>query len=142
MQDTISVQASESDRVRQFVMDRYVNVARNRGDHSVTVVAGDVHRSLGFRNRVPLVCMALKSNKFLEENGLVVRKIEGPPSGLSTTVAITYEWKGNEAAKAKVRSPLWDLLGKGREMFASLGGGEEFLRREREELNRRDRSGE
>jgi hypothetical protein len=86
--------------------------------------------------------MALKSNKFLEENGLVVRKIEGPPSGLSTTVAITYEWKGNEAAKAKVRSPLWDLLGKGREMFASLGGGEEFLRREREELNRRDRSGE
>jgi hypothetical protein len=127
--------ASESDRVRQFVAEEYVKPARIRGDRSFSVVVGDVHRSLGFRNRVPLVCTALKSNKFLQEHHLVLKKAEGPPSGLSTTVKLTYEFEAGNAAGATPRNPLWDLLGVGKEMFRRLGGGEAFIRRERQDLN-------
>jgi len=128
--------SSESDKVRRFVMEQYVRPARSRGARSFTVVAGDVHRTLGFRNRVPLVCTALKSNKFLKENRVLLKQIEGPPSGLSTTVVLTYEFEGGEVAGVKPQNPLWELLGKGKEMFERLGGGESFIQRERQDLNR------
>src|SRR5713226_3787733 len=94
----------ESEKVRQFVVERYVRPARSRGERSFTVVAGDVHRALGFRNRVPLVCAALKSNKFLRENHVLLTQIEGPPSGLSTTVTLTYEFGGGEATGVKPKN--------------------------------------
>jgi hypothetical protein len=95
------------------------------------VVVGDVHRALGFRNRVPLVCMALKAQKFLNENQLILKNVEGPPSGLSTTLRLTYEIV-ESAAASKPENPLWNLRGAAREIFRSLGGGEAFIRKERE----------
>jgi hypothetical protein len=128
-------QIPESEKVRQFVVERYVRPARRRGERSFTVVVGDVHRALGFRNRVPLVCAALKSNKFLRENHVLLTQIEGPPSGLSTTVTLTYELGGGEGAGVKPRNPIWELLGKGKETFQRLGGGEAFIQRERQQFH-------
>jgi hypothetical protein len=130
------MQDTHASQVRQFVAEQYVRPARSRGDRTFTVVAGDVHRTLGFRNRVPLVCTALKSNKFLQENHVLLKQIDGPPSGLSTTVKLTYEFEGGEAATVKPRNPLWELLGQAKEMFRQLGGGEAFIQGERQNLNR------
>lgn len=131
-------QFSESDKVRQFVAEQYVRPARSRGQRSFAVVVGEVHRALGLRNRVPLVCSALRSNKFLLENQLSLKGSQGPPSGLSTTVTLLYEFQVNEVARVTPQNPLWKLLGKGKEMFQALGGGEAFIQRERENLNRLD----
>ena len=63
---------------------------------------------------------------------------EGPPSGQSTTVAITYEVLPAEGdiAPAPVRGSRRDaflqLRGLARETFKVVGGGEGFIRRERE----------
>ncbi|MBI1792192.1 MAG: hypothetical protein HYR60_32110 [Acidobacteria bacterium] len=138
MRPGIHTKISGSDEVRQFAVEQYVRPAQSRGERSFSVIVGDVHRALGFRNRVPLVCAALKSNKFLRENRVSLKQVQGPPSGLSTTVTITYEFEGGEVAGAKPRNPIWGLLGKGKEMFQALGGGEAFIQGERESLNRLD----
>jgi hypothetical protein len=58
----------------------YVEPALRRGDSTLEIVAGNVHKSLGLNNRVPIVCQALKSRDFLDENHLEIEKIEGPSS--------------------------------------------------------------
>ncbi len=124
---------SDAERVRTWVEDNVIQPARARGDRTFTVTAGDVHRDLGLKNRVPLVCQALKSKRLLEKNHLVLKDVSGPPSGLSTTLRITYEISADENAPA--RNPLWGLRGIAKDIFRQLGGGENFIRREREELS-------
>jgi hypothetical protein len=133
------VKATEA--VRTHFRVRYVIPARRSGIPTFTVVAGEVHNELGFHGRVPLVCQALGSKKLLEENGLVLEKMEGPPSGLSTTVRFTYRLAGGDPAKP-VQHPLWKLQGIGKAMYGNLGGGESFLRAEREAFDRGGREKE
>ena len=78
-------------RVREWVRNHIVQPAKARGDRMVSVTAGEVHHELGLKNRVPVVCQALRSKRFLEANHLVLKDMTGPPSGLSTTVKFTYE---------------------------------------------------
>lgn len=99
----------------------YVYCDRRQGPHP-----------LGLTNRVPVVCQALKSKRFLRENHLVVKDVSGPPSGLSTTVKFTFEIASNDNDEAaKKPHPLWDLLGIGKAVFDELGSGESFIKNER-----------
>jgi len=101
----------------------------------VTVKAGEVQKAVGLQNRIANVCQALKGKKFLKENHLTLEKVEGPPSGTSTTVRFVYRLNG--AAPAPEQSPvlrLLELWGIGKELFESLGGGEAYLRNEREDF--------
>jgi hypothetical protein len=132
-----------SDQVRQFVQDRYILPARKRGDSTVTVRAGEVHKALNWElKRVPLVCSALSTRKFLRSAHLELISRSGPPSGQSTTVEFTYKLLDPDAAAPSVTRPnpvrvqdgsgLEALYGIFEEEFKALGGGEAFLRAERE----------
>jgi|SRR5947209_12898219 len=128
-----------AERIRDYARLEYIEPARRRRDSIVRIVAGDVHKALGLNNRVPAVCQALKSNKFLDENRLVLEKWDGPPSGMSSTVAFTYRLAGEALADTGIReSPLLRLQGIGKKVFESLGGGESFIRRERERFYKAD----
>jgi hypothetical protein len=122
-----------ADQVKEFARHQYIEPARRRGETSVRVVAGDVHRALRFVNRVPTVCTALRSTRFLEENGLILEKREGPPSGLGTKVAYTYRFSQAGARTKLVNHSLGFLRLRGiaKEVFRELGGAEQFLRSER-----------
>ena len=99
----------------------------------MTVKAGEVQKAVGLQNRIANVCQALRGRKFLEENHLTLEKVEGPPSGTSTTVRFVYRLNGKESASQQ--SPILRLLelwGIGKEVFESLGGGEAYLRSLRE----------
>jgi hypothetical protein len=124
---------SDSDLVRQHALDKYLAAARRRRDTTVSINVGEVHRTLALKNRVPLVCAALGSKKFLRENNLRLISKTGPPSGQSTTVTYTYEFvdkgKGDERVD---RQEAWNRLrGALKDVFAELGGGENYLRNER-----------
>ena len=125
-----------SDDVREYVERRFIDDARKKGVQRFTVNAGEVHRSLGLQNRIPLVCMALQSQKFLDRHGLRLVERTGPASGLSTTVSLTFELADQEMVSTGSENPLYALRGIAREVFASLGGGEHFLRSERRAFNR------
>src|SRR5260370_39629733 len=120
----------DSTAARNYVRDKYLRPAARSGRRSFRVVVGDVHSALGFRNRVPLVCNALTSRKFLKENALRIVERTGPPSGQSTTVSITYELLA--AAPASGGDAVLNARGAARALFQALGGGEAFLQAERE----------
>jgi hypothetical protein len=121
--------------IREHAARTYVKAAKQQGLKKFTIQAGDVHREMGFKeNRVPAVCSALKSQKFLIENRLRLLEQSGPPSGMSTTVRLTYEFtegSGDHSQRSKPDSFL-ALRGILREVFQELGGGENFIRKERE----------
>ena len=126
----------KSDQVGQYVRVSYIEPAAKKRETLIRIRAGDVHKGLHWNNRVPSVCQALSSRRFLEENNLELIGKQGPPSGLSTTTVFTYQLK-SKAISPDARMRAFDALrGTGKEVFKSLGGGEEFLRRERADFYR------
>jgi hypothetical protein len=127
---------SHADRVRQYARQEYIEPARRRHETTIRIVAGDVQKAVRLSNRVSLVCQALKSHKFLDENHLVLEKWDGPPSGMSTTVVFTYRVldKAGQTSSQPSHSPFLRLRGIGKDVFQSLGGGEAFIRKEREQF--------
>lgn len=124
---------TQSDQVIQYVQRIYIEPAKKRGDVEVSIKAGDVHKALHWSNRVPSVCQALSSKRFLKQNQLALIEKQGPPSGLSTTTVFTYrlDADANALKPARKASLLLSLRGRGKEVFRKLGGGEAFLREER-----------
>jgi hypothetical protein len=128
---------THADRIRELARMEYIEPARARHESIVRIVAGNVQKAARLSNRVPLVCQALKSSKFLDENHLVLEKWEGPPSGLSTTVTFTYRLldEGQNAPRPHTEWPFMKLRGLAKGVFKSLGGGEAFIRQERERFH-------
>jgi hypothetical protein len=123
----------KSESIRRHAAETYLSEARRRGDPTVSINAGEVHRALGLSNRIPLVCAALGSKKFLREHGLRIVSKTGPASGQSTTVTYTYELAAKDQDGARLsRQEAWNRLrGALKDVFAELGGGENYLRNER-----------
>jgi hypothetical protein len=124
---------SDSDLVRRHASEKYLAAARRRGEKTVSINVGTVHRALALNNRIPLVCAALGSKKFLTEHGLRIVSKTGPPSGQSTTVTFTYEIVDKKQDDVQLdRQEAWKRLrGSMKDIFAELGGGENYLRNER-----------
>jgi hypothetical protein len=91
---------SISDRIRDHVRLKYVEPARLSHQHRFSVRCGTVEKELGLSNRTPQVYTALRSTKFLDPNGLRLVETSGPPSGTSTTVVYTYEFRDSDVKSA------------------------------------------
>jgi len=121
-----------ADEIRAYGRKTYVEPARDRHLQKFAIRAGDVVRELKLLGRVPAVCSALKSGAFLEQNGLRIVERTGPSSGQSTTVVYTYEFLNQQSSPAGEVEPWTQLRGALRSVYAALGGGESYLRGERE----------
>jgi hypothetical protein len=124
--------AGMANDIRAYGRERYVVPARKRQLGKFSIRAGDVVRELKLLGRVPAVCSALKSRAFLEQNSLRIVERTGPSSGQSTTVIYTYEFV-DAVDSAQANSDPWtELRGALKNVFAAFGGGEAYLRGERE----------
>jgi hypothetical protein len=121
-----------ADNIRTHGREKYVVPARNRQLRRFSIRAGDVVRDLKLLGRVPAVCSALKSRSFLEQNGLRLVERTGPSSGQSTTVTYTYEFAEARDSSQSSLDPWTELRGLLKRVYAELGGGEAYLRGERE----------
>ncbi len=126
-----TVSQSVLDLVRTHVRELYLKPAIQDGERTLTVNVGAVHKALALSNRAPLVCAALKSKKFLQENGLRLVSKTHPRSSQSTTVTFTYEILAPNAKRAASAVPLMALRGVAKDLFKELGGGEAFIGSER-----------
>jgi hypothetical protein len=124
--------ARTADNIRAYGRERYVVPARKRQLEKFSIRAGDVVRDLKLLGRVPAVCSALKSRAFLEQNGLRIVERTGPSSGQSTTVTYTYEFVDALDSSEAGSDPWTELRGALKNVFAGFGGGEAYLRGERE----------
>ena len=126
----------DADKIRMHGKDAYVLPARRRKEKRFSIKTGDVVRELRMNGRAPAVCSALKSREFLRQNNLQLVERSGPSSGMSTTVVYTYEFIDEQPSSAKNEDPWTRLRGALKDVFAELGGGEEYLRTERDSFYR------
>lgn len=127
----VTASQSSADSIRDHAVEEYVVPARQRRDRTFSINVGEIHRTLGLNNLVPSVCSALVSKKFLMQNRLHLISKTGPPSGKSTTVTYTYEFTDTKPSSPK-DDPWARLRGALKDVFAELGGGEHYLRAERD----------
>jgi hypothetical protein len=131
--------ATRTEVTRKHVIATYVIPARQKGEKTLSIRVGNVARELGWTNRTPSVFSTLSSHTFQREAGLeLIEKRGGPASGgPSTTVQFVYRILG-EARETDSKSSrdkgIMMLYGIGAEAYKQLGGGEEYLRQEREKL--------
>jgi hypothetical protein len=138
----MSMSTSDAQSIRDHLLRRYFEPARKRRETLVTLRAGDIHRELGLRNRVPNVCQVMESRLLEKVAGVKVSSKQGPPSGRGTTLTITYtvdlrhtgqapaHRSGNSSTHPGV-ALFYALRGQGADVFAAEGGGETWLKRER-----------
>jgi hypothetical protein len=140
----VEAEMSKADEVIRYARESYVEPAVRHGESVVRIRAGDVHKALQLNNRVPSVCQALTSKRFLDQNNLVLIEKHGPPSGLSTTTVFIYRLENhaqalnsadNSETPGGASSFVLSLRGTGKKLFTQLGGGEKFLTEERERWN-------
>jgi hypothetical protein len=72
---------TQADRIRQFVVEHYIEPARAAGYSETTARAGDVHQSMGLSNAMPTVCSALGGRKLQNLAGVGLCDRVGPPNG-------------------------------------------------------------
>lgn len=138
------METTVAEAIRNYAEKQYIEPARRTGAARIQIVAGDVHRGMGLKNRVPNVCSVLGSRTFLKRNGLAIEAVSGPPSGMGTRVTYTYSL-GKEPGSTEEPgkgSQFEQLRGLLKEAFHSLGGGETFLRKERRHFYQDDRTDE
>jgi len=134
---------SVADTIRSFAEKEYIESARRRGLTRIKIRVGDVHRALKLKNRVPNVSSALRSRIFLEKNNLEIEEESGPPSGMGTRTTFLYRLLDNNKPSPAKKVPTFEeLRGFLKEELQSLGGGENFLRAEREHFYGPDRTEE
>ena len=126
---------------RDYVITRYVNPARLRGDKTIEVRVGTVQKELGWTNRTPSIFSTLSSQEFQEEAGVkLVEKRGGPPSGgPSTTWQFVYRildetsMLRHMAKDARcTKGGLLAMYGIAADIYREAGGGEAFIRSQRE----------
>jgi hypothetical protein len=134
-----------TDKVRRTASEQYVIPARRRSETTITIHSGDFNRFLVQNrvlppNRFPIVCNALQSRKFLKENHLTLKEVQGPPSGKSSTVKFIYRIEPLPPGSPNPSTPpapgsadaFLSLRGIMKSAYQKLGGAETFHRRESE----------
>ncbi|KAA6457219.1 hypothetical protein DYQ86_23085 [Acidobacteria bacterium AB60] len=123
---------------KEHVIANYVRFARLRGDRTIQVRVGDVLKQLGWTNRTPSVFSTLNSQAFQKEAGLELLEKHGGPSsgGPSTTWVFTYKLidapQSTDQAVVANGAGLSNLKGILRDVLQEFGGGEAYLKAERE----------
>lgn len=131
-----------TDLTKKHVIENYVQPARLKGERIVQIRVGTVLKELGWTNRTPSVFSTLSSTAFQRQAGLeLIDKRGGPASGgPSTTVQFVYRVLDEGAHQLAPQSPtkpapngagLEKLYGILADSFAELGGGEAYLKAER-----------
>jgi hypothetical protein len=138
-----------TDKVRRTAAEQYITPARQRSEKTVKIHSGAFGKFLVQNkvlppNRFPIICNALKSDKFLRENHLILEEIQGPPSGRSSTVTFVYKVEpmpqppqhSSQAPPASTAISFMDLRGILKRSYKQLGGAEAVHKAERESWDR------
>lgn len=72
---------SLSDDVRMYCKKNIIDPSRKNGEKIISIRAGDIHKAMNYKQRLPLVCTALGANKFEEMAGVKRVNVTGPTNG-------------------------------------------------------------
>ena len=86
---------SESDEVRAYTFQKYIEPARKQGIDKVKIKVRDVHKALGFRNSLPLVYEAIGSPTFQKSYAVRLAEKEGDPTRQGSKLVLTFAIDNN-----------------------------------------------
>lgn len=89
MEDGVTRNGSQADRIRQCVLGRVIEPARRAGETNIVIKAGEIARVMNLASRVPAVCSVLRGKAFIELAGVMLLERRGPAQ--STTTEFHYE---------------------------------------------------
>ena len=138
----------KSDLIRRRVRELFIQPAIEAGAQHLSVKVKDVLSAMNqdeiAASRTPMVCQVLTGNKILEENGLALERVDGPPSKQSRTVVVHYLVKRatsraransvSEPAALTETADEWaervtsKIRGLMKDEIASFGGAEAFMK--------------
>lgn len=100
----------DADRIRQYVLEHYIETARDEGRETVDVLVSDVNRALNLNQAWPNICQALAGKIFLEQADLP------PPEriGADQSSATVFRFRLSNDAPQNVSSrpfTLFDSIG-------------------------------
>lgn len=85
---------SQADEIRKYVYERYIRPAKQKGDKSVTIRAGDIGKEMNISGNMPNICQALGGKKLAEMCGVKIEISDDPNP--STTTNFTYIFENIE----------------------------------------------
>jgi hypothetical protein len=85
----------QSDRIRKYALEHYIQPAREQGATSVSIRVGELHNALGLRQAHPNVCSSLRGQKFLSLAGVPAPAYTGPDTSSSTVLIFTLRGQPN-----------------------------------------------
>jgi hypothetical protein len=131
------------DEIRRIAKIKHVAPALAASQHEFSIAVRDLMmeaeaEGISTIQRTPAFCKSIQTRGFLEENGIVIARVDGPKSKLSTTVRVHYKVNRDALTKepacatetaeewaARVTAPLVGLM---KETIAEHGGTEGYLR--------------
>lgn len=111
---------TQADRIRKYVLERYIEPARRRGDESVTIVVGPLNNEMGLNMAWPNICQALEGRKFLELARVPSPVTVGPKQ--STTRQLTFALAEGAIPVAEVKPHPQNLI-----LYGPPGTGKTYL---------------
>ena len=76
--------ARDADRIRRYVLEHYIEPAREDGHLQAEVLVGDVNTALSLNKAWPNICQALTGRKFFELAQVTAPEREGPKQSSTT----------------------------------------------------------
>jgi hypothetical protein len=135
----------DSDRIRTRAWEKYIEPQIQSGKRLIQLEIKPLMKEMeseGFpANHPRQFCKALQKRAFLRDKNLVLDRVDGPPSGTSTTVVLHFSYGGGDFSFAPTEestaheSPAQrafrlteKLRGLMKEEIAAHGGAEGFIR--------------
>ncbi len=74
-----------ADEIREFVFVAIIKPARRRGEKSITIRAGDIHKAMGLTDRMPQVVSSIEADKFQKFANVTLVSRHGPHASSTVT---------------------------------------------------------
>ena len=101
---------SHADKIRKYITDQLVEPARGRGETSIEIMSGDVHKSMGLKNALPAVCSVLEGAALAQLANMTLVERHSPIGSDKPSSTIRYRFALEGASVVAIDRNAFDRL--------------------------------
>ena len=101
---------SQADKIRKHITEQVVKPARIRGETSIEIISGDVHKSMGLQNALPAVCSVLEGAALAQLANMRLVERHSPIGSDKPSSTIRYQFALEGASVIAIDRNAFDRL--------------------------------
>lgn len=70
-----------TDKIREYAYQTYIKAAREKGEQTVVIKAGDIHKAMKLSEQYSLICQGLSKQIFMDRYNVELINRVGPLNG-------------------------------------------------------------